>query len=208
MENRNEKSKEKKLTGAQIKRLEKFNIVRKELIEQGYKEKHLSVSALKANVMVLVTTMPICVIFYLLFFAIYGGEYNHTGLGINFWLIVFVGIVAHELIHGFTWAVFCEKKWKAIGFGIYWPTLSPYCCCSEALTLKKYALGCAMPTIAIGLLSYIVGLVVGDYFWTMFGLVHILCGGGDAYILWLIRKEKNAIIVDHPYLVGCVTFEK
>lgn len=42
----------------------------------------------------------------------------------------------------------------------------------------------------------------------MFGVVHIIAGGGDIYILWMIRKAKNAIIVDHPYLVGCVAFEK
>ncbi|KEH88525.1 hypothetical protein Z965_04595 [Clostridium novyi A str. BKT29909] len=47
-----------------------------------------------------------------------------------------------------------------------------------------------------------------NYFLAMFGVVHIIAGGGDIYILWMIRKAKNAIIVDHPYLVGCVAFEK
>lgn len=31
----------KKLTGVQIKRLEEFNKIREELVEQGYKEKRL-----------------------------------------------------------------------------------------------------------------------------------------------------------------------
>lgn len=48
---------------------------------------------------------------YLLFFAIYGGNYKYVRLDIVFWFIVFVGIIVHELIHGITWAVFCEKKW-------------------------------------------------------------------------------------------------
>ncbi|WP_053957620.1 DUF3267 domain-containing protein [Inediibacterium massiliense] len=209
MENKSKISKDKKnLTDVQIKRLEEFNRVREELLEQGYKEKDLSVSTLKANVMVLVTTAPIFVVCYLLFFAIYGENYKYTRLDIGFWIIVLIGIVVHELIHGITWAVFCKKKWGAIGFGVDWSTLTPYCCCSEGLAFKNYALGCAMPTIVVGLLTYIIGLVLGNYFFAMFGAFHILCGGGDAYILWLIRKEKNAIIVDHPYLVGCVAFEK
>ncbi|GAB6150180.1 hypothetical protein [Clostridium novyi] len=40
----------KKLTDVQIKRLEEFNRIREELLEQGYKENCLSVSTLKANV--------------------------------------------------------------------------------------------------------------------------------------------------------------
>lgn len=209
MKNRSKISKnKKKLTGAEIKRLEEFNRIREEFIEQGYKEKHLNVSTLKANVMVLITTVPIAVIFYLLFFAIYGGNYKYTRLDIVFWFIVFVGIVIHESIHGITWAVFCKKKWRAIGFGVDWSTLTPYCCCSEGLAFKKYALGCAMPTIVVGLLPYIIGLILGNYFLAMFGVLHIVAGGGDVYVLWLIRKVKNAIIVDHPYLVGCVAFEK
>ena len=31
-------------------------------------------------------------------------------------------------------------------------------------------------------------------------------GGGDAYILWLLRKERQGIILDHPFLGGCVIF--
>ena len=198
----------KKLTGVQIKRLEEFNKIREELVEQGYKEKQLNVSALRANIMVLVTTGPIAVIFYLLFLIIYGENYRYMRLDIVFWLIVFLGVVVHELIHGITWAVFCEKKWRAIGFGVDWSTLSPYCCCNEGLAFKKYVLGCVMPTIVVGLLPYIIGLILGNYFCTMFGVVNIIAGGGDVYVLWLIRKVKNAIIVDHPYLVGCVAFEK
>ncbi|KEH97129.1 metalloprotease family protein [Clostridium massiliodielmoense] len=84
-------------------------------------------STFKANVMVLITTVPVAMICYLLFFAIYGGNYKYTKLDIVFWFIVFVGIVVHESIHGITWAVFCKKKWRAIGFGVDWSTLTPYC---------------------------------------------------------------------------------
>lgn len=201
-------SKNKKLTSVKVKRLQEFNEIRQSLLEQGYKEKQLNVSVLKANFMVLITTAPVAVICYLLFLKIYGWGYRYTRLDIVFLFVVVVGIVVHELIHGITWSVFCEKKWRPIEFGIDWKTLTPYCFCGEGLAFKKYALGCAMPTIVVGILPYIVGLILGNYFLAMFGILHIVCGGGDAYILWLIRKAKNAIIIDHPYLVGCVAFEK
>ncbi|CAM3012015.1 DUF3267 domain-containing protein [Hathewaya histolytica] len=209
MENKNKISKDKKnLTDVQIKRLEEFNRVREELLEQGYKEKYLSVSTLKANVMALVIAAPIFVICYLLFLVICGDAYKYIRLNMVFYLVAFLGIVVHELIHGLTWSLFCKKKWRAIGFGVDWSTLTPYCCCNEGLKFKGYVLGCAIPTILVGLLPYTISLLLGNYFLAMFGLFHILCGGGDMYILWLIRKEKEAIIVDHPYLVGCTAFEK
>ncbi|HAK43025.1 MAG TPA: hypothetical protein DCM59_10425 [Clostridium sp.] len=198
----------KELTVARQKRLKEFNRIREELLEQGYKEKILSVSYLKANIMALVTSVPVIGILCVLYFVINRGDYTYDGVNIVFWLFVFAGFALHELIHGITWAAFCEKKWEAIGFGIEWSMITPYCCCNEGLKLNEYALGCAMPTIIVGFLPYIIGLILGNYLFALFGVFHILGGGGDAYILWLIRREKNAIIVDYPYLVGCVAFEK
>lgn len=209
MENESIESKNKKeLTTAQKKRLDGFNKIRDGLLEQGYREKPLIITAVKANVMVLVTTAPISIICYILFFVIHRRQNINTKLGFGFWIVVLLAIVVHELIHGITWATFCKKKWKAIGFGVDWSTLTPYCFCNEGLRQKKYALGDAMPTIVLGVLPYITGLALGNYYLVAFGLVHTLAGGGDAYILWLIRKEKNAVLLDHPYLVGCVAFNK
>lgn len=105
-------SKNKKLTSVKVKRLQEFNEIRQSLLEQGYKEKQLNVSILKANFMALITTVPIAVICYLLFLKIYGGGYRYTRLDIVFLfvVVVVVGIVVHELIHGITWSVFCKKK--------------------------------------------------------------------------------------------------
>jgi hypothetical protein len=198
----------KKLTAAQKKRLNEFNKIREELLEQGYKEKPLIISALKANIMVLVTTGPFCLIAYILFLAIHAGSYKTTKLDLLFLIAAFIGIVIHELIHGITFAAFCKKKWRAVGFGVDWSTLTPYCSCNEGLTVNKYRLAGAMPTIVLGILPYVIGLVLGNYWFAMFGLFLILGGGGDAFILWMTRKEKNSIMVDHPYLIGCVAFEK
>jgi hypothetical protein len=209
MENEsNQLADKKKLTALQKKRLNEFNKIREELLEKGYKEKPLIISALKANIMVLVTTGPIFLIGYIIFLAIHEGSYKTSKLNLLFWIIAFLGIIIHELIHGITFATFCKKKWQAIGFGVDWSTLTPYCTCNEGLTVNNYRLACALPTIVLGIFPYIIGLALANYYFAMFGLFHILGGGGDVYILWMTRKEKNSIIVDHPYLIGCTAFEK
>ena len=36
----------------------------------------------------------------------------------------------------------------------------------------------------------------------------IFAGGGDLAVLWRIRKRRKSLILDHPYQVGCVVFDK
>ncbi len=108
MKMKNKESKEKmNLSPIQKKRLEEFTRVREELLEQGYKEKKLNVSALKANIMVLVSAAPISLICWLLFLGIHK---SYGPLNTEFWLIVFLGAIPHELIHGFTWGIFVKKS--------------------------------------------------------------------------------------------------
>ncbi|GAA0738468.1 DUF3267 domain-containing protein [Clostridium oceanicum] len=198
----------KKLSKFKGKRIDQFNRISEGLINRGYKEKLLTVTTLKANVMAILIFLPIYMICCLLFHMIYKDNYSYPMLNSVFWIVVVIGIVVHEFIHGITWGYSCKKGYKAISFGFELSTLTPYCCCSEAMPFKNYALGCAMPTIILGIIPYIIGLILGNYYYAMFGGLHILCGGGDMYVLWLIRKNYNSIIVDHPYLVGCVAFEK
>ena len=203
---------EKKFTKIQQKRLEVFNNVRSKLIEEGYKEKNITITPIKANIMVLVTTVPICIICTILFWTIYmKGKGFFIGdisvLGV-FWIMMVIGIIIHELIHGLFWSLSTKEKWKSIGFGVDWGTITPYCTCNEELKIKNYAIAVAMPTIILGVIPYLIALITGNLFLALFGIIQLMGGGGDLYILWLIRKEKNALLLDHPYLVGCVSFEK
>lgn len=188
-------------------RIEKFNNVRQSLLDNGYKEEILTIGALKANFMVLVTSLPIAVVGWLLFSRIHKMDYL-PGIPLWLFIVILIGIVIHELIHGLVWGYFSKGKWKSIGFGVEWKYLTPYCTCSECLPYKAYVLGAIMPTIILGLIPYIISLATGSYFCLFFSLMLILGGGGDIYIIYSIRNYKNAILVDHPYLVGCVAYSK
>jgi len=178
------------------------------LLEKGYTEKNLSFSMLKAQMMALVMTLPVVLVLGGLYIVVNGVGERASGAG--FWLLFIVvmlaGIVLHELIHGAVGAAFTKKKWRSIHFGVDWATLTPYCHCAEPLSMPQYALLCALPTVVLGFLPYLLGLVSGYGPAAWYGLLFILAGGGDAYMLWLIRKERHGLILDHPYLAGCVVF--
>lgn len=198
--------KEKKLTPRQMKQLQNFNTLRKKLLEKGYTEKKLSFDLVKANLVAFISTLPIVLVLLVLYIVVNGVDQTASGSGFMFIIMVLVGIVIHELIHGAVGAVFAKNKWQSIHFGFDWATFTPYCHCAEALSVAQYALVVVLPTLFLGFLPYLIGLAFSRLPIALYGLLFIFMGGGDAYILWLLRKERQGIILDHPFLGGCVIF--
>lgn len=188
-------------------RLENFNQMRVELINQGYEETELCVSVLKANIMAIVMTLPIAIVCWILYLLIH----THSVFQPTSFLFVFIcilGIVIHELTHGIVWAMNAKKGWKAISFGVIWKFLTPYCCCNECLSYYPYFLGAVMPTVLLGFLPYLISLMIGSQYLLMFSIIFIISGGGDLYICSIIRSFKDSILIDHPNQIGCVAFTK
>lgn len=127
--------------------------------------------------------------------------YNHYLL---FPLLIVAGIIAHELIHGLTWMVAGNTSRNAIKFGVNWRALAPYAHCEVPLEINAYRWGAVMPGIVLGLLPYLIGLMSGSGWFTLFGYLFLITASGDFLILWLIRKiESGEFVQDHPDEAGC-----
>lgn len=127
--------------------------------------------------------------------------YDHYFL---FLLLVVAGIVAHELLHGLTWMMKGEMPHHAVKFGFNWRALAPYAHCKEPVEVNAYRWGTAMPGIVLGVLPFLVGLVTGNGWFSLFGYLFIVTASGDILILWLIRNIDSGIYVqDHPEKAGC-----
>lgn len=202
---------DRKLTPAEKKRKAAFQALSAELKQQGYQKTDLCFSVVKANVMAIAITFPILIVGILLFFWLNANShwYSLSGWRFLLFLVTFVaGIAVHELIHGITWSIFAKKGFKAIDFGFMAKYLTPYCTCGEPLPFWNYVIGILMPTLILGVGVYLIGLFAGSYAWALWGLLNILAGGGDLAVLWRIRKRRKSLILDHPYQVGCVVFDK
>ena len=170
----------------------------------------LSISMEKANVYSLAIALPVA----LLQIGGYRLRWGSTAFteGFNslfgnflvFLVIFFLGVILHELIHGFTWMLFARKPFSAIKFGFQVKTFTPYAHCKEPMKINPYRIGAAMPGILLGLLPALIGILNGHGWLLAFGVLFTTAAGGDFLVLWLLRNVKSdRLVEDHPTRAGC-----
>lgn len=173
------------------------------------KKRDLSISMARANLVAMLITIPVVTLQFLLFVWLHGlDSLRPTGSSVLLILLVLLGVVLHELIHGISWILFGRKPASAITFGFQWKTITPYAHLKEPVDVAAYRIGAVLPGLVLGILPYLLslGLGSGDLFW--FGLVHTSAAGGDWLILWLIRHVRAGLQVeDHPTDAGCYVLE-
>ena len=172
-------------------------------------KRDLSISMARANIVVMFVSIPVAILQFAIFVMVHGLRKMETTLGIGLFLgVLFLGVLAHELIHGLAWVIFGRKPFSTIKFGFQWKTLTPYAHLKEPAEINAYRIGGFMPGFFLGILPYIMSIVLGDgnLFW--FGLIHTAAAGGDWLILWLIRDVKaGSQVEDHPTNAGCYVIE-
>jgi hypothetical protein len=103
--------------------------------------------------------------------------------------IIIIGLIVHELIHGFFFALFCKNKFKSIKFGIALKKGYAYCKCKEILRANQYVVSLLMPTIILGIIPSIGSLFIGNSDLLLFGVIFVGAGGSDILIFKKIAKE-------------------
>lgn len=163
----------------------------------------------EANLGALVASAPLCMVLVWGYFLLNGwdslllGPLTITDLVVI--IIAFVvGIIAHEAIHAISWSWMDDIDWKHIHFGFKWSTITPYVHCSVPVSVRNYRWGTVMPGLVLGLLPAVAGMIIANALIFYFGLIFTLAAGGDLLILWLLRNvNSNAVVQDHPELIGC-----
>ena len=205
-----------KLTKAELKRQEAFELTKADLESKGYVCHEKIFGPLYANVMAFVVMLPYVAVMVALYF-VFNGFTNPFGKGFDFWsfegslllllLAMVVCLFIHEGIHGICFAFFARKKWKAVSFGFNVAALAPYCTTNEPLTKKQYIVAAVMPTLWLGCA---VSLIAGNTFLLILSVCMTIGGGGDflmIYALLKIRtKGKDILFYDHPTAIGSYYF--
>jgi hypothetical protein len=164
----------------------------------------------KALVNSLVFVVPVMAVLLAAYIGLWGraqlieGINTWTTYPVAFVVILVVGTLLHEFMHGLSWVYFGGKPFSAIRYGFQWKTLTPYAHCNEPMPVRPYRISAAMPGILLGLVPAFVGIATGQVQVFYFGLFFTLAAAGDALILWMIRKvEAGYLVVDHPSRAGC-----
>ena len=204
------------LSKSELRRLERFNIKKDELLSRGYTCSDLTTSVAKANIFALLLAVPLLAVFLLLF-VLYNSEIDYSSDGFFFDVIIYlfaliILIPVHELIHGITWGILSENGFKDIEFGFIKEYLTPYCTCTSPLKKSVYLMGGLMPLLILGIIPSIICILLNSIFLLGVGLIMICAAGGDillALMILLFRTEADDVLFyDHPTAIGCVVFER
>lgn len=188
---------------------------------ENYQKEKITINIGWANIFALLLLIPLLLIIGIPYYFIWKGNLNllqmldqltplGAGMRILSIIIIFIlGIVLHELIHGFIWSFFTREGFRSMKFGVLWEMLTPYCHCKEPLKKKHYVSGAIMPGIVLGLLPSFLSLITGSPGMLVFGIFFTTAAAGDILIVWSIRKEKGDIyVLDHPSEAGCYILRK
>lgn len=169
----------------------------------------------KANVDALKYLVFFLVIFAIPFFLIWGfkiPELDSENLILKALTPLFallLGIIVHELIHGFFFALYASTGMKSIKFGILWKTLTLYCHCKEPLKIKHYIIALLAPLLVLGIIPAVISLINGNLFLLVLGIIFSAAAAGDLMIYLLIKKENpEDYVQDHPSEAGYYIFRK
>lgn len=173
----------------------------------------LSLSMKQVNLMAIPLAAIPALILVFLYAAVQGWGGFHAAASIfrqpvALILILAIGIILHELLHGAAWAHYGQKPLSCITFGIHWATLTPYTHCRETLTVEAYRIGAIVPAILLGFIPSMLAIFYGVG-WLLFpGIIFTAAAAGDLLIIWLLRKEPAAaLVLDHPSRAGCLVFD-
>jgi len=189
---------------------------------KDFEKEKKTISLAKANIYSALLLVPTVIIYLIPFYLLWKEQlsleaFNNlfaqfgvtTGLvtGLLFIVVMAVGVVIHELIHGITWAIFAEKGFQSIKFGVLKEMLTPYCHCREPLKLRPYMLGAIMPGLVMGVLPWLISLLTGSVPLLVFSIFFTLAAMGDLMIIHLIYQEdKQSYVLDHPSEAGCYVY--
>jgi len=173
-------------------------------------KRDISISMSEAAGKSLLIAVPIAILQIAPFLLIHGFYVTSENTNmLMFGFLLLFGILIHELIHMFAWALFAKKSLKAFKLGFQWKSLTPYAHCKEPMDILPYRIGSFAPGLLLGILPWIISLFTGDILLFFFGFLYTTAAGGDFLILWIIRNVKpNTLVEDHPTNAGCYIIEQ
>ena len=175
---------------------------------EGYVVEKKTISMLKANIVALLAMALLALLGLMAMYAIWGAfPFGRPWTGAAFFPAVVLGIVVHELIHGFTWMWVTRSGFRHLRFG----TLSGgvYCHIDVPMNKRKYVIGALMPLLLLGVLPFLLSFVMPSLWMMLFGVLFISAAMGDVMIVWVIRHEPaDTLVYDHPTEAGCMVYHK
>ena len=174
---------------------------------ENYQEKENIIKGISANIFSLLISIAIIVLLGFVYYKIWGYFIHQPifRIDILLFIIIWIGFIfVHEMIHGIFWSKYTEVKINVV-LKMIWR----FCHCDNVIKIKNYIIGLIMPTIILGIIPALVGIIFGNIFIFTFGLLMIVTGTDDFYTVYLLRKEnKEAFMKDICSKIGFIIYTK
>lgn len=181
---------------------------------EGYEPEQKTIKMLAANLW----AVPLMVVVLVVGWVAMKGLYPSSSFGTEepmrmamgclwFMLLLLLGIVVHELVHGITWLLLLHKDFSHLTFGLM--AGGAYCHIDVPMVKRQYVIGASMPLLLVGVVPWVSGIVTGSLLWMLVGGIFIGAATGDLMIVKAIHNEPaDTLIYDHPTLPGCYVYHR
>lgn len=175
---------------------------------EGYKTEVVIPNEKKIKVWGNVITMLSLILANVLYMVIYKGSafsMNLTQL-IMLWILVFIGIFIHELLHIIAFLI---GKVKLSELKVKFNKLGLNVTCKKVIKLGTFKVVMLIPLILTGLIPLLIGYIVKDLSLVNIGIILSCCSLGDVAGFLSLRKFPNdALIKDYEGKLGCEVYIK
>ena len=119
-------------------------------------------------------------------------------------ILMFIWLIIHELLHGLGFSLFkCVKK-ENITFGMFLEKGVFYCMCKQNIPKGVILTSLLFPVTIIGVITLIIGMILNHYELVFLSILNIVSSIGDIVMTIYFLKAPNDII--YLDLDDCTSF--
>lgn len=119
-------------------------------------------------------------------------------------ILMFLWLIVHEILHGIGFALFKEVNLKNITFGMFLEKGVFYCMCKQNIGKKVILTSLLFPVTIIGVITLIIGMIINNYELVFLSILNIVSSIGDIVMtIYFLKCPKDIIYLD---LDDCTSF--
>ena len=164
-----------------------------------------AISLARAYLIIFFLIPPLVLMTIVPHFLIWGRPLEVDFLTLGFFALFMLGATVHELLHGFGFWYFGGASWDALRFGMNWKAGVLYAECDVSISARAYRIAAVLPALILGFMPVLIGLSIGNSWFTGYGYIMLCISGGDFAVLWTVRNLSDSDLVrSHPEELGCI----
>ena len=112
-------------------------------------------------------------------------------------ILMFIWLIIHELLHGIGFSIFKSVDKKNITFGMFLEKGIFYCMCKQNIPKKVILTSLLFPVTIIGLITLIIGMYINSFVLVYLSILNIVSSIGDiVMIIYFIKAPSDIIYLD------------